>query len=201
MLDINKLPHYKATLDGEDCGMVVVSIVDEPAIEVPFFAFAKQDMLFKIQDEEQRMVLGPVMIPGLAIYRRDESGYEYTIEYDAETIHQMAEKYFAEGRVNDVDKQHSFELEDGITLVQAFYKNIEKGINPKGFEELPNDTLFFQYHVLNDTVWEEIKEGKYSGFSLAGTFNVKPVEMKKETPNELDEILSMIEKIKTKISK
>lgn len=197
MKEINGLPCYKATVDSEDTGMVVVSLVDDPAVEVNFLAFdKKQPLQFKIEDEEQRKVLGVVMRPNYPMYRRNDD-FEYFIEYTPETIHQMAEKFFATVNVNSVDTDHNFELVDGVILSQAFFKNVEKGINPAGFEELPDDTLFFEYHIFNDEIWEGVKDGTWKGFSLAGTFDVVPIEAKKQTV--LDDIEDLITKIQNKL--
>ena len=197
MKDINGIPCYRATVDDEDTGMVVVSLVDAPAVEVDFLAFDKQQPLqFNIQDEEQRMVLGVVMRPNYPMYRRDESGWEYFVEYTPETIHKMAERFFATMNVNSVDTDHSFELVEGVTLVQAFFKNVEKGINPTGFEDLPDDTLFFQYHITNDEIWEGVKAGTWKGFSLAGSFNIVPIQMKNNNKSNRTE-MSKLEKLRT----
>lgn len=200
-----RLPIYRATIDNsDDTGMFVVSLVDEPAVEVDFLAFDKQteQLEFAIQDEEQRKVLGVVMIPNKLIYRRDSNGFEYFIKYEPDTIHQMVEKFFRDVNPNNVDTNHSFELVQGVVLSQAFFKNTEKGINPAGFEDLPDDTLFFEYHILNDEIWNGIKEGTWKGFSLAGYFNVEPVEMKKEEPKPsvLDDIEDLIKKINNKLN-
>lgn len=205
MKDINGIPCYRATVDTDDAGMYVVSLVDEPAVEVDFLAFDKQQpIMLSIQDEEQRMVLGVVMRPNYPMYRRDESGFEYYIEYSPETIHRMAEKFFATTNVNSVDTDHNFELVEGVTLVQAFFKDVNKGINPVGFEELPDDTLFFQYHITNDEIWEGVKNGTWKGFSLAGYFNVEPITASKQEPeqkdNVLDDIQSLLEKIINKLN-
>lgn len=196
----NNLPIYEAFVDGENTGMAVVSLVDEGAIESDFLAFDKQqEMLrFSVQNEEQRMVLGPVMIPEKLIYRREDD-FEYYIKYSKETIERMNEKYFASLACNNVDTDHSFELVDGVTLVQAFIKNTDKGINPAGFEDLPDGTLFYQYHVTSDEVWEGVKDGTWNGFSLAGTFDVRPVELRKQ--NVIDDIYTLVEKINNKINK
>ncbi len=200
-----RLPIYRATIDNsDDTGMFVVSLVDEPAVEVDFLAFDKQteQLEFAIQDEEQRKVLGVVMIPNKLIYRRDSNGFEYFIKYEPDTIHQMVEKFFRDVNPNNVDTNHNFELVEGVVLSQAFFKNTEKGINPAGFEDLPDDTLFFEYHILNDEIWNGIKEGTWKGFSLAGYFNVEPVEMKKEEPKPsvLDDIEDLIKKINNKLN-
>ena len=196
----NGIPIYKATIDSDDTGMVVVSLVDSPAVESEFLAFGKQEPLkFSITNEEQRMVLGVVMVPDKLIYRETADGMPYYIKYEAETIHKMAERFFETMNVNNVDTDHSFELVDGVTLVQAFYKDVAKGIDPKGFEELPDDTLFFQYHIKNNEIWEGVRNGTWKGFSLAGTFDVVPVELSKK-PSVLDEIETLIEKINNKIN-
>ena len=87
-----------------------------------------------------------------------------------------------------------------VSAIQAFFKNEEKGINPAGFEDMPDDTLFFQYHIISDEIWEGIKDGTWKGFSLAGTFNIKPVEFSKKA-NVLNEIEGLLEKIAVKIKK
>lgn len=195
------LPLYRATVgDGDGTGMFVVSLVDSPAVETDFLAFDKQERLqFKVEDEEERKVLGVVMRPNFPMYRETEDGEGYYLEYDAETIHKMAEKFFRNCNVNSVDTDHSFELVDGVTLSQAFFKDESKGINPAGFEDLPDDTLFFEYHITSDEIWEGVKDGTWKGFSLAGTFNIEPVEFKKKTPNILDEIDGMLDKIMNKL--
>ena len=196
-----RLPIYRATIDNTDeTGMFVVSLVDDPAVEVDFLAFDKQSqpLEFAIQDEEQRKVLGVVMIPNKLIYRRDANGFEYFIKYEPDTIHKMVEKFFRDVNPNSVDTNHSFELVDGVVLSQAFFIDRNKGIDPKGFESLPDDTLMFEYHVLNDEIWNGIKEGTWKGFSLAGYFNVEPVEMKKQT-TVLDDIEDLLKQINNKL--
>ena len=124
----------------------------------------------------------------------------FNAKNNAETIHKMEEKFFDNMNVNNVDTDHSFKLVDGVILTQAFFKNEEKGINPAGFEDMPDDTLFFQYHIISDEIWEGIKDGTWKGFSLAGTFNIKPVEFSKKA-NVLNEIEGLLEKIAVKIKK
>ena len=203
MKDINGIPVYRAVVDDtEATGMELVSFVDDCAVSVDFLAVAKSEpMQFSVQSEEQRKVLGVVMRPDFPIYRETIDGLPFYIVYDAQTIHKMAEKFFATMNVNNVDTDHSFELVDGVTLTQAFFKNVEKGINPAGFEELPDDTLFFEYHITSDDIWAGIKNGTWKGLSLAGHFNIEPVTMQKQEPkaNVLDEIETLIDKINNKI--
>lgn len=191
------LPLYEVKIDMNDdtVGMFVISLVDEPAVERDFYAFSedKKFMAYKVTNAEEQKVFGLVMTADKPIYRVDETGYEYYITYSKETIALMAEKYFRDGLQNNVDTNHNFQLEDGITLTQMFIKNTEKGVSPVGFEEEKDGSLFAEFHIENKEVWENIKNGTYKGFSLAGSFRVEEVK------DEYDEILEMLENIEKRI--
>ena len=55
-----------------------------------------------------------------------------------------------------------------VTLI----KDVDKGINPVGFDDIENGSLFGKYRVLNDEVWADVKAGKFKGFSIEGYFGV-----------------------------
>lgn len=197
-----KLPVYKAKVNkDDDTGMLCVSLVDYPAVESDFLAFKeeKETLKFAVQDEDQHIVRGVVMRADFPIYRITESGFEYYITYDKETIKTMAQKYLAQGFQNNVDTMHNFQMESGVELVQWFIKDTENGINPAGFEDIENGSLFAEYKVENEDIWNSIKEGTFKGFSLAGTFETQLVVDPEE--QELREIEELIEKIKKKINK
>lgn len=200
-----KFPIYKATVNSEDTAMFAISLVDYPATESDFLVFDKDKELikFSVENEEKRIVRGLVMGCNQLIYRR-EGSYEYYIVFDADTIRQMSEKYFKYSFQRNVDTNHDENYVDGVNLVQMFIKDSENGINPKGFEDYEDGSLFAEFHIENDEIWEQIKKGTYKGFSLAGVFNLIPEEFKKEkTQEELDfeECLELIEKINKKLKR
>lgn len=198
----NNLPIYQAlvSFDDSETGMFCISLVDEPAVEADFLAFDKdkRPLQFKVENEEQRMVFGLVMAADMPIYRRTDDGYEYYLTFSKETIRLMAEKYFKEDKQNNVDTQHNFKLEDGVTMVQMLIKDSDNGISPVGFEDYKDGSLFAQFHIENDEVWESIKEGTYKGFSLAGTFNlekmskINPIKENKKNMSKLNKIKEML---------
>ena len=191
------LPIYEAKIDMNDAtvGMFVISLVDYPAVEKDFFAFSnKKTLQYKVVDEEQQKVFGVVMTADQPIYRMDEDGYEYYITYSPKTISLMTEKYFKYGYHNNVDTNHNFKLENGITLTQMFIKDTEKGVNPSGFDDVKDGSLFAEFHIENEQIWKDIKEGKYKGFSLAGTFNVEE-KVEDEDEKIYDEIIEMLDRI------
>lgn len=196
------LPIYKAVVDdSENTGMICVSLVDDPAVESNWLAFKedKQVMEFAVEDEEQHIIRGVISRADFPIYRRTEYGYEYYITYDKETIKKMAQKYLKEGFQNNIDTMHNYQLEDGVEMVQWFIKDVENGINPKGFEDIEDGSLFAEYKVENEELWKQVKDGTFKGFSLAGFFGTELVEDPME--QEYNEIKQLIEKIKEKINK
>lgn len=179
---------YDALILDEESGMFKISLVDDPAVMSIFQAFdnTRKMMMYSIDDEEKRIVKGVIMRADFPIYRRDSMG-EYYIMYKADTIRQMAEKYLAEGRQNNFNLMHGEDSDvEGVQMVQFFIKDSAKGIAPEGYEEIADGSLFGEFHVVNDEVWEAIKEGTYKGFSLEGVFDLAPEQDKDEVQQIVD---------------
>ena len=200
IITIDGIPVYQALADDEGCGMLRISLVDEPAVESNFIACGKQakPQMYAVQDEEKHRVLGVVMRADFPIYRRDKQAdgteFEYYIIYKADTIRTMAEKYLAENRQNLVNLMHEAGTEvEGVQMVQYFIKG--NGLAPEGFDGISDGSLFAEFHVTNEEVWDAIKDGTYRGFSLEGIFDLKPEEDKgfvQEVVDALDGIFSRI---------
>lgn len=196
-IDMKKLPIFKALISNENDKMVTISLVDFPATESDFVAFEKENerVMFSVENEEKRLVRGLVMAANQLIYRYSPNFGEYYIMYEPETIRAMAEKYLKEGFQNNVDLMHDGNLVDGVNMVQFFIKDAENGINPKPFEEYEDGSLFAEFHVENDEVWNMIKDGDFKGFSLEGFFTVEPVEFRKEETNNKSEKKNYMSKV------
>lgn len=178
------LPLYSAeiTENDWDTGINLISLVEFPAVERNFVAFGKE--MKYTSDGVKRMVFGLVMGADSPIYRRDSDGFEYYVVYSRETLEKMAEKMFRLNNQNNVDTEHSMVLEDGVNLVQFFIKDSAKGIVPEGFSDVPDGSLFAQYHITRDDLWEEVEKGTFKGFSLMGYFNMQPVREESEFKNQ-----------------
>ena len=183
MVTIGGIPVYDALITDEETGMMKISLVDDPAVMSDFLAFdnIRKMQMYSVTDEEKRLVRGVVMRADFPIYRRDERMGEYYIIYKPETIRKMAEKYLAESRQNDVNVMHSTDV-DGVQMVQWFIKG--DGVSVTGFDDIADGSLFAEFHILNDEVWNAVKAGDYKGFSLEGFFDLAP-ERDKQTVEEI----------------
>lgn len=177
---MDRLPIYEARLDDGACGMLRISLVDYPAVESDFMAFAEQKahVMYAIADEEQHLVHGVVMRADFPIYRNDNG--EYYIVYTAATIRQMAEKYLKEGRQNFVDLMHDGNDVEGVQMVQYYIKDSANGLAPTGFDDIADGSLFAEFHITSDDIWEAVKGGTFRGFSLEGVFALKPTSPKQK---------------------
>ena len=201
MVTINGFPVFDALVTDEETGMLKISLVDAPAVMTDFVAFKDQRpvQMYAVQDEDKRLVFGVVMRADFPIYRRDERIGEYYVVYKPDTIRQMAEKYLAESRQNNINLMHEDGTDvSGVQMVQWFIKDEAKGVNPAGFD-VPDGSLFAEFHILNDGVWEAIKEGTYKGFSLEGVFDFVPEESKAEVEEMVEECDGAFEAMFNKI--
>ena len=178
MVTIDGFPVFDALVTDEDTGMLKISLVDAPAVMTDFVAFDAQRpvQMYAVEDEEKRLVFGVVMRADFPIYRRDERLGEYYVVYKPDTIRRMAEKYLAESRQNNVSLDHKDGSDvQGVQMVQWFIQDEARGVVPAGFD-VPDGSLFAEFHVLNDEVWAAVKDGTYKGFSLEGVFDFQPEE-------------------------
>lgn len=168
-----EVPVYKLTIKEDDInsGVDFIALVDSPAILRNFLAFAKHEKF--VANEEKRVVTGPLMIPEIPIYRRDEGG-EFYVVFGRDTIYQIAQKFMKELRNDKVNQMHQPDQKvEGVYMFESFIINSERGINtPKGFEHLPDGTWFGSYKIDNDEVWQQVKDGTFNGFSVEGFFEM-----------------------------
>lgn len=184
-------PIYKAKLEDLIDGIFTLSFVEYPAVESNFIAYSKEKPLFLYQlDEEKREVLGCILRADFPIFRINPDGsYCYHL-YEPEVIKQFAAKALKDGGLLRIDLDHdNTNYVDGVYLMEAFIKDTENGVNPKGFDDVADGSLFGRYKVLNDAVWQGIKEGKYNGFSIEAFVSFEPAT----EPNWIDELISLID--------
>ena len=77
-------------------------------------------------------------------------------------------------------------------LCKIFIKDSENGVSPKGFEDYNDGSLFAEFHVENDDVWNAIKSETFKGFSLEGYFSIDKTNDKADTKMSLKEKLTML---------
>lgn len=162
------------TVDDIDEGIYTISLVKDPAIQVDFFAFGKQSKRYEF-NEEQRVCSGLFMIPDLEMPRQnDETGEIYAVWFSAETIKKIVLKSFKNKNTLPSNPEHKPQLLDGVYLFESYIidRNLGK-VPPTQFENAPDGSWFGSYKIDNDEVWQQVKAGKFKGFSVEGIFGLK----------------------------
>ncbi len=151
---------------------------------------------FAIQNEEQRIISGPLMIPNQKIYRFDkETQTEYEVYFSPETIKKIAIKYAKRGFQKNVNIMHNPDMvASGVTLFEIFQSDKSRGIKAmEGFEDLPDGTLFGSMYVENDVAWDMVKDDTLKGFSVEGNFGMK---LKSKYEMQFEKIVEILNSVK-----
>jgi hypothetical protein len=180
--------------EQENEGVYAISLVSDPAIEVNFISLSKQtEIKLATINEEQRILVGPILIPDQLIYR-NQNGHEYNIMFPKETIKQVQHNFVQQGYQNNSTLEHSGKAIPNVTFVETWIKEDE--VHDKsvlyGFSE-PVGTLFGLMKVNNDEIWNDyVKTGKVKGFSIDGVFDMEKVNLKSEINMNLETIVNAI---------
>ena len=147
---------------------------------------------FAIQDEEKRIISGPLMIANQRIFRTDPELGNYEVYFSPETIKKIAIKMAKKGFHNNVNLMHNADMKvPGVTLFEVFQSDKARGIRPmKGFEDLADGTLFGSMYVENPVAWQMIKDGFIKGFSVEGNFGMKKKDEYAEQFQKIVDILN-----------
>lgn len=195
---LSRASAYYNPEDTEACGTISYLLWGgEPMLRWCESKMNKEDfsagLSFAIQNEEQRIVSGPLMIADLPIYRNDEQG-EYYVVFTAPEIKRIVQRFFKNGYQSNVNVEHATKV-DGVYMFESFIIEREKGINPpKGYEDLPDGSWWGSFKVDNPKIWEEVKDGTFNGFSIEGMFKYELIPDKdQQTMNKIIEILEQIE--------
>jgi hypothetical protein len=123
--------------------------------------------------EDQQILIGPAMIPGKLIPRKDENGDTYFVYFTKDTIKKIAYKAMKDKIIDRVNIEHnSGELVDDVYLIESWIvinpatdKSREYGLNPT------EGTWMVMYKVDNLDVWQGyVVPGLIRGFSIEGYF-------------------------------
>lgn len=181
------LPLYNITPDMDDVnqGMFLVSLVEEPAVEIDFLAFAKENMLFAVQDTEKHIITGVSILADTPIYRRNQNG-EFYVQFRKEDIPAIVEKFMQRGLSNFINIQHdetTLSNTDAI-LVESYFVNKERGIVPNEFANVTDGSWITSYKIMNEDIWQQIKDGDLRGFSIEISAELEPVKLEKQKTEE-----------------
>lgn len=167
--------------EEQENGIDAISIVEHPAIEENFVALnKKKEYKFQEVDADKRILMGPLLIPNKAIYRKDDKE-DYYIYFTKKTIRKASELFLKEGNQHNSTFEHLYKI-DGLTLVESWIvEDKEKDKSAYYDMDVPVGTWMGSVKVDNEEVWQDyVKSGVVKGFSIEGFFAEKQENEQKE---------------------
>ena len=129
------------------------------------------DMSFQFSDEDERIIVGPAMIPQQLIARRDALGNIFHVYFTKETIKKISEKFLRENKHNNTDVNHDDDVTVNNTLLESWIvENPEYDKSKMYGFNVPEGTWMVSYRINDETTWQQVKDGTLRGFSVAGNF-------------------------------
>ncbi|AGK52026.1 hypothetical protein B1NLA3E_01210 [Bacillus sp. 1NLA3E] len=152
-----------------------VSYVDKGANQKQFFltkaagsptpTFQKEVKIIMKSEDEQQLVYGVVYEPDVADAHDDIM--------NADEIEKAAHKFMKDFR--NIDTQHDFERGAG-ELVESYIAPVDMDIDG----EIITKGSWVMVTKATDDIWESIKKGEFTGYSMAGT--AETIEKKASKP-------------------
>lgn len=171
-----KIRVYDMTINAEDeTGVDINSFVDMPAHTRSFETYGKKQKATFAVDDEKRIVTGVFIMADHLIYRNDKQLGEHWVKFKPEVIWQIRNKFFKNGFNTNTNVQHQT-MVDGAILVDSFIVHSTDPRFPKVPEILAkqkvNDGSWVgSYHIENEQLWQDCKNGIFTGFSVEGYFD------------------------------
>lgn len=180
-----ELPVYEARINGaEGMDVNMISIVATPAVttnnktffgEGNFLKFSHDVKVDKLSfsTDDKMQLFGIAMMANEWIYRKDEkTGEEYFVVFTPQQIEEIAIRFAKNKYANNVNVEHSSRDAKSVVF-ESFIVDSQKDKNaPKIFGEVADGSWLIGVQVFDVELWQEIKEGKRTGFSIEGLFEL-----------------------------
>jgi hypothetical protein len=157
-----------------------------------FVYFDKEEVKFSTVNEEQRIVMGPILVPDKKILRVDGEGKPYYVFIKAATIQKLAQKYLQNKYQSEVTIEHNGKRVSDVTLIESWItESRTKDKSAVYGLSVPVGTWMGSMKIESDKIWNEfVKTGIVNGFSIEGLFSHQLVEASNKSYmlKELDEL-------------
>lgn len=173
-----------------------IALVDQPAVEMEWFAFSDQKKFKFNLDEERQILTGVALVADMPIYRKmvlpgDSVESEFYIVFDKPTVFDFVKKFMKNAYTTNFNLHHDDDQKtDDVYLFESMVVDSSRGVAPpKMFEGISEGSWIISVKVDSKESWEKIKSEGLHGFSVQGYFGLDYI--KNEDPNLLEKIADM----------
>jgi hypothetical protein len=167
---------YELLIQDDGDEVFAISLVESPAIESNFVFFDKEEVMFAATNNEQRMLIGPILIPEKKILRIDGEGNPYHVFFSKETVQKLAQNYLMKKYNSNSTLEHESKLK-GVHLVESWVKTGKLDKSNNFGISVPEGTWMGMFKINDETIWEDyIKTGKLKGLSVEALMEHKLIK-------------------------
>jgi hypothetical protein len=154
-------------------------------------------MTFSVFNAEQRLIVGPAMIPDKMIIRRNEiTGDIYYVYFTSDTIKKLQQKFMQEKLLDKTNIEHGRKFLNNVDVVESWIIEDEQKDKQQVFGmNYPKGTWMISMKVNDDTTWSKVKDGKLKGFSVQGYF-LERAKFSSINNDLLEEIKQILKEVK-----
>jgi hypothetical protein len=168
---------YELRVEDETDEVTAISLVESPAIESDWVYFDREIVSFASVNNEQRMLIGAILIPEKRILRVDGEGNPFHVFFSKDTVKKLAQNYLMKKYVSNATLEHNKSINGKVHLVESWIKDgkLDKS-NGYGLN-LPEGSWVGMFKVADEKIWNDyVKTGKVKGFSIEALLEHKLVK-------------------------
>ncbi len=173
---------------GED-GVFRMSTVESPALsDTQLVMFDNEQKLLEFSDDEKQVIYSVAMRPNVLIPRKNINGEPAMVFYTEETVRDLQQNFFKNNSHNGATVNHDKQVRNDMYCFESWIvENPEKDKATEiGMSVQKGDWVLGQ-KVDNPEVWQKVKKGELTGFSIEAYLTPVLTENKIEmTKEEID---------------
>lgn len=172
---------------GED-GVFCMSLVENPATKTQLVMFDDESKLLQFADDDKQIVYSVAMRPNMLIPRKDVNGEPAMVFYTEETIADLQQNFFKKNHHNGATVNHDGKVREDMYIFESWIvQDPEKDkATLLGMQVQKGDWVTAQ-KIENAEVWQDVKSGKLTGFSIEAYLEPVLINNKVEmTEEEID---------------
>lgn len=201
------IPVYRFLIDEDEeaLGMVGISLVESPAMESSFLVFNKQKKPIRfVENKKYKQVLtGLAIIPDLPIYRKDEELGEYYGVFSVEEVEKIRNKFHKQKFTDNVNLDHNSKSKVNGYVIESYILNSDLRLQEAeslGLTDAVSGAWVISLKIEDEDVFNDVLEGKYTGFSIESFLNLEKFSIQKNNINKKeDKMKSKFQSLKEKI--
>jgi hypothetical protein len=153
----------------------------------------RNEMSFSVFSLEEKMVVGPAMIPDKMIIRRNEiTGEVYYVYFTEQTIKKLQQKFMLEKLLDKTNVEHGRKFLNGVSVVESWIVDDPQYDKQQVFGmNYPKGTWMVSIKIEDDSIWKKVKDGKLNGFSVQGYF-LEKAKFSKDNTETLEKIKDIL---------